>query len=141
MSEELQLPKPFSKLCSREFTSFIVVGYAVGEADNSIYVCLRCALGSTKSPVVALPVKGRMRYLQGAHTRPAEDIKLGLYRHYKGGLYYVQGTCNIASIDQKTAVLYSPIDSGLPFMWLRVIGDWKSKVVVGSEEVERFSKL
>lgn len=140
LSEKLRLPKPFSKLCAEEFSSFIVVGYAVGEADNRVYVCLRYTLGSRDSPVIALPVNGRTEFMQGAH-RPAESIKLGLYRHYKGSLYYVQGTCNIAESGHRTAVLYSAVDSGLPFMWLRYLEDWKSKAVTCSGEVERFTKL
>lgn len=145
-TKERKLPPVFSKTTAPNYMDFVIVGYAVGEADNKIYPCVRNVLARGQSPIIAFPLKGKMAFPKMANLLSAEEAKagnvdFGLYRHYKGGMYYVQGTCVVADGDSRPAVLYSAIDSGLPFMWLRSLEDWNTKVPVGCEEVERFSKI
>lgn len=144
--KERHLPAPFSSLKSPTFSDYVIVGYAVGEADNKIYPCLALSRNQKTPRVISFPLKGKMLFpklnkLCAAEEMKPGNIEKGLYNHYKGGLYYVQGTCTVALEEPKTAVLYSAIDAGLPFMWLRMLDDWNTKVLVGSEEVERFTKV
>lgn len=148
------LPEPFSTLpCFDNYEECycVVVGYAVGEADNKIYICVR-KVSARLNRVMALPVEDIIHRENGSLVIPyrcsllpiACYMRPGLVKHYKGGCYYVHSPANLSK-DKDSAtspcVLYSSMDTGLPFMWLREKDDWDTSVVIDGLERQRFTYI
>ncbi|MCL2850757.1 MAG: DUF1653 domain-containing protein [Firmicutes bacterium] len=64
-----------------------------------------------------------------------EEIKIGIYRHFKGGIYRVVGMA-IHSETQEEMVLYQASSNGL--MYVRPIRMWNEIVERGGETFRRF---
>lgn len=65
-----------------------------------------------------------------------EDIKLGIYKHYKGNEYRVLGVANHSETLEKMVVyqaLYGNYD-----IWVRPLSMWNELVVVDGIEKPRF---
>ena len=90
----------------------VLVGYAVGEADNKIYMCIR-KVSDRLNHVLAFPVDNLVRREDGHLRIPYRHslvpiscyMSPGLVRHYKGGRYYVQCVVLILSL----LVYYIPV--------------------------------
>jgi hypothetical protein len=67
------------------------------------------------------------------------DVKLGKYRHYKGGEYEVIGVAKHSeTLDE--LVVYRAL-YGEKQLWVRPIGLFKSKVLIDGVEKNRFEFL
>lgn len=67
-----------------------------------------------------------------------EGIELGLYEHYKGGLYEVVGVVNHSETLEKM-VLYKHLDNGE--MWVRPLVMFEEFVEKDGVKVPRFKKV
>jgi molecular chaperone GrpE len=67
-----------------------------------------------------------------------EPLKLGIYRHYKGGEYRILGEARLTDQEQKVVVYQSLRDDQL---WVRPLAEFCSKVEVGGETKPRFEFL
>ena len=71
------------------------------------------------------------------------DLVMGMYRHYKGGLYRVTGmACHTETLEWH--VVYESLErkeSGLPSVWIRPYAMFVETIVVNSEEIPRFARL
>ncbi|AMB58801.1 DUF1653 domain-containing protein [Microterricola viridarii] len=67
------------------------------------------------------------------------EIRIGLYRHYKGALYDVIGVARHSETEE-ALVVYSPLvgDSGL---WVRPLAMFVETVQVDGEDVPRFAPV
>jgi hypothetical protein len=71
-------------------------------------------------------------------------IKLGMYRHYKGGLYEVLGEALDCEEHTELVVYVSKSESkefGIGSMWVRPKASFIEEVEVEGERVPRFLKL
>lgn len=64
------------------------------------------------------------------------EIKTGLYRHFKGGLYRVIGT-GLHSETQEQLVVYKSTLDG--WIWLRPVSMWSDIVEYEGASVQRFT--
>ncbi len=62
-------------------------------------------------------------------------IPVGLYRHYKGGLYQVLGTATHSETEDPY-VVYAPLESNR--LWIRPLGMFTETVTVGDYCGPRF---
>ena len=68
-------------------------------------------------------------------------MKLGLYRHYKGGHYKVLGTC-LHSETKEELVLYESINGdGITKYWVRPIEMFLEEIEVLGQKIPRFSYI
>lgn len=113
--ETANLPRSFSTLpCFDNYEEGICVlaGYAVGEADNEIYMCIR-KVSDRLNHVLALPVDNLVRREDGHLGIPYRHslvpiscyMSPGLVKHYKGGRYYVQSVANMLESSSNTYLL------------------------------------
>lgn len=67
------------------------------------------------------------------------EIRIGRYRHYKGGLYDVIGVARHSETEEPL-VVYSPLagDSGL---WVRPLAMFLETVRVDGDDVPRFAPV
>ncbi|MDD3929225.1 MAG: DUF1653 domain-containing protein [Sphaerochaeta sp.] len=65
----------------------------------------------------------------------AQNIKAGLYRHFKGGLYEVL-ECVINSESLESMVLYRPV--GSPTLWVRPYSMFFEEVERDGKSIPRF---
>lgn len=66
-------------------------------------------------------------------------IKIGKYRHFKGGMYEVIGVAKHSETLEKMVVykaLYG--DGGI---WVRPLSMWEERVTVDGKEIPRFTYL
>lgn len=76
------------------------------------------------------------------HIAPPPELELGVYRHYKGGLYEVM----TLACDEKThewCVVYKALyDTGEnPSVWIRTYEDFTQQVAVDGIIKKRFEKV
>ena len=67
------------------------------------------------------------------------DIKLGKYRHYKGGLYEVIGLSK-HSETLEDLVIYKSLGTN-KFLWVRPIKMWDDIVDYDNKKVRRFTYI
>lgn len=67
-----------------------------------------------------------------------EELALGKYKHYKGGVYEVIGVANHSETLEKM-VVYKHLDTGE--LWVRPLGMFFETVGVNGEQVPRFKKI
>ncbi|MFA6077542.1 MAG: DUF1653 domain-containing protein [Candidatus Paceibacterota bacterium] len=67
-----------------------------------------------------------------------DEIELGLYEHYKGGLYEVVGVVNHSETLEKM-VLYKHLDNGE--LWVRPLLMFKEFVEKDGVKIPRFKKV
>ena len=67
------------------------------------------------------------------------EIKLGKYRHYKGGEYEVIGVANHSETLERMVVYRALYGDGE--IWVRPISMWNESVVVNGITVPRFSYI
>lgn len=65
-----------------------------------------------------------------------EDIKLGIYKHYKGNEYKVLGVASHSETLEKM-VVYQAL-YGTYGIWVRPINMWNEFVEVNGQQVKRF---
>ena len=65
-----------------------------------------------------------------------EDIKLGIYKHYKGNEYRVLGVATHSETLEKM-VVYQAL-YGTYGIWVRPINMWNEVVEVNGQQVKRF---
>ena len=65
-----------------------------------------------------------------------EDIKLGIYKHYKGNEYRVLGVATHSETLEKM-VVYQAL-YGTYGIWVRPINMWNEFVEVNGQQVKRF---
>lgn len=73
-----------------------------------------------------------------------QDIKVGTYRHYKGGMYRVLGVAHHSETKEKLVVYQSLADSveyGRDALWVRPAEMFLEKVTVGDNQVPRFEYI
>jgi hypothetical protein len=63
-----------------------------------------------------------------------------LLRHYKGGLYRVEGYCCIEAT-LETGVLYRPLQGESTHLWLRPLGEFGQEIETASGRVPRFAVM
>lgn len=71
-------------------------------------------------------------------------MKLGIYRHYKWGLYEVIGVAKHSETLEDLVVykaLYESAEFGINALRVRPLNVFQEKVVVDGKEVERFTKI
>jgi hypothetical protein len=66
------------------------------------------------------------------------ELALGKYKHYKGGIYDVIGVANHSEILEKM-VIYKHLDTGE--LWVRPLGMFIETVEMGDEKMPRFKKV
>lgn len=85
--------------------------------------------------------------VQAWHATQTEALstppRLGIYRHFKGGIYQVFGTVRDANYDARVTVLYAPLaPNGLPGeRWVRTVEHFNSMVRVDDADVPRYEYL
>ncbi len=67
------------------------------------------------------------------------EIRLGKYRHYKGGLYEVIGFCRHSETLEEMVIYRALYDGGET--WVRPMSMWCEEVSVGGKTVLRFSYI
>lgn len=73
-----------------------------------------------------------------------EDIKIGTYRHYKGGMYQVIGVARHSETLEELVVyqaLYASEQFGLNSLWVRPKVMFLERVLVEGVEVPRFEYM
>ena len=65
-----------------------------------------------------------------------EDIKLGIYKHYKGNEYRVLGVATHSETLEKMVVYQALF--GTYGIWVRPINMWNEVVEVNGQQVKRF---
>jgi hypothetical protein len=60
-----------------------------------------------------------------------------LWKHYKGGIYIIQGLC-LSENDENIHILYSSTTNPLPIPWSRSIKDWHSQIYKDGKLIPRF---
>ena len=68
-----------------------------------------------------------------------DEIELGKYRHYKGGLYEVVGVANHSETLEKMVVYKHLDDDG--GLWVRPLSMFKELVEKDGEKIPRFKKV
>ena len=68
----------------------------------------------------------------------AGEIKLGVYRHYKGNKYLVLGVATHSETREKLVVYVTLYDNDLAHLWVRPLAMFTEEVVVGGERRPRF---
>ncbi len=66
-----------------------------------------------------------------------EELKKGIYQHFKGNLYEVIGVANHSETLEKMVVykaLYGNFD-----IWVRPLSSWNEKVLKNGKLIERFT--
>lgn len=71
-------------------------------------------------------------------SKAAKSIRLGSFRHYKGGEYDVIAIAHLEDTLQEVVVYRSNLDGSV---WVRTVQNFKAKVKVGSKSVPRFKKI
>ena len=66
-----------------------------------------------------------------------EEIRLGKYKHYKGGEYEVIGVAK-HSETLEDLVVYKHPGNELSELWVRPLGMFLEKIVVDGREIHRF---
>jgi hypothetical protein len=69
-----------------------------------------------------------------------EKIKLGKYRHYKGGEYTIIGVAK-HSETLEDLVVYEHDDNELSKLWVRPLGMFLETVTVDGKEIPRFEYI
>ncbi len=64
-------------------------------------------------------------------------IKLGKYRHFKGGMYEVIAVAKHSETLEELVVYKALYGEGQ--IWVRPLSMWEEKVRVGGKEISRFS--
>ena len=65
-------------------------------------------------------------------------LQLGIYKHYKGGVYKVLGVAK-SSEDYSDLVVYEALyDNPMSKLWVRPLEDFLSEVEVEGKKVKRF---
>ena len=71
-----------------------------------------------------------------------EKIKLGKYKHYKGGIYEVIGVARHSEDQTQELVIYThPTDDGKEQLWARPIEMFKENVETNNYKGPRFEYL
>ena len=65
-------------------------------------------------------------------------IKIGKYRHFKGGVYEVIGVAKHSETLEETVVYRSVTNGGL---WVRPAAMWEEEVEYNGKKVRRFSPV
>ena len=65
-------------------------------------------------------------------------IKIGKYRHFKGGVYEVIGVAKHSETLEETVVYRSVANGGL---WVRPAAMWEEEVEYNGKKVRRFSPV
>ena len=73
------------------------------------------------------------------NSHKEKSIRLGKYRHYKGGMYEVLGVANHSETLEKMVVYRALYGEGET--WVRPLGMWFDIVKIGDEEKERFTYI
>ena len=68
-----------------------------------------------------------------------QRIHCGLYRHYKGNRYRVEGLC-LHSETMEPMVIYQAL-YGTKEMWVRPAAMWNEEVMIGGQPVRRFQRI
>ncbi len=71
-----------------------------------------------------------------------DDIRLGIYKHYKGKLYEVQGIARHSETLEKMVIyraLYESKDFGKEAVWVRPLSMFCEKLLVDGTLTERFT--
>lgn len=65
-------------------------------------------------------------------------LQLGIYKHYKGGVYKVLGVAK-SSEDYSDLVVYEALyDNSMSKLWVRPLEDFLAEVEVEGKKVKRF---
>lgn len=89
-------------------------------------------------------MKSRMLLLQYPQLQTMEEIKPGIYQHYKGKQYRVLGTGFHSESLEKLVfyqAMYESDDFGKDVMWARPIQMFLEEVMVDGKLVPRFTFL
>ena len=65
-------------------------------------------------------------------------IKLGKYKHFKGGLYQVIALAKIEATHEDVVVYETLYDNPVSKVWIRPVTNFLEKVEVNGKEVPRF---
>ena len=68
-----------------------------------------------------------------------ENLKLGRYRHYKGGEYTVIGIGRHSETLEDMVIYRAEYGEG--DVWVRPLGMWFDTVIKNGEEVQRFTYI
>ena len=68
----------------------------------------------------------------------SDEIKLGVYRHYKGNKYLVLGVAMHSETKEKLVVYVTLYDNDLAPLWVRPLAMFNEEVVVEGERRPRF---
>lgn len=68
-----------------------------------------------------------------------DEVELGKYRHYKGGLYEVVGVANHSETLEKMVVYKHLDDDG--GLWVRPLAMFKEFIEKDGEKIPRFKKV
>jgi hypothetical protein len=68
-------------------------------------------------------------------------LELGLYKHYKGGIYEVIGIARHSETLEQLVVYKATYQQEGENLWLRPISMFNEKINVDGREVNRFSKI
>lgn len=80
----------------------------------------------------------------GIEFKNMNDLKLGKYQHYKGGLYEVIGVAHHSETLEEMVVyraLYDSKEFGNNSMWVRPKAMFMENVIVDGKEVPRFKLI
>ncbi len=70
-----------------------------------------------------------------------EKMELGLYQHYKGGIYEVIGIARHSETLEQLVVYKATYQQEGENLWLRPLSMFNEKIIIDGKEVSRFSKI
>lgn len=70
-----------------------------------------------------------------------EEVKIGLYKHYKGNIYEVIGIATHSETLDKLVVYKATYQKEGENLWVRPLSMFVETVVVDGKTVKRFEKL
>jgi hypothetical protein len=68
-------------------------------------------------------------------------MELGLYQHYKGGIYEVIGIARHSETLEQLVVYKATYQQEGENLWLRPLLMFNEKIIIDGKEVSRFSKI
>jgi hypothetical protein len=68
-------------------------------------------------------------------------MELGLYQHYKGGIYEVIGIARHSETLEQLVVYKATYQQEGENLWLRPLSMFNEKIIIDGKEVSRFSKI
>jgi hypothetical protein len=68
-------------------------------------------------------------------------MELGLYQHYKGGIYEVIGIARHSETLEQLVVYTATYQQEGENLWLRPLSMFNEKIIIDGKEVSRFSKI